>query len=78
MDVLGTYIAAPDPATGEKNACGVRLTNEMAPVLGLLLQMNYTAAVEALVNKIVRAPEGGWRPGQCCVGCTRLHVQELV
>jgi hypothetical protein len=51
FDVIGTFISTPDPATGEGNACGVRLVSEVAPLLGLLEQGNYTEAVKQLVDK---------------------------
>jgi hypothetical protein len=62
LDVVGTFISTPDPATGEGNACGVRLVAEVAPLLGLLGEGNYTEAVKQLLDKIINAPD---TDGEC-------------
>ncbi|WIA31260.1 hypothetical protein OEZ86_001256 [Tetradesmus obliquus] len=60
-DIIGTYIATPNPLTGEQNNCGARLTTELEPVMKLLVEANYTAAVKQLVDKFVHAPEGPYK-----------------
>jgi hypothetical protein len=77
-DILFTYIATPDPVTGGKSECSVRLTTELQPVMKLLMKYNYTEAVKRLLVKIIDAPRGERQLRQSCMCTCDLFVEQTV